>query len=277
MQKALVLAGGGVTGIAWETGVLLGLREGGVDVVADADAVVGTSAGSTVGAQVLSGAALDDLYAAQLGDAHGELTPELDLHLLATIFAELAGGRLPDQAARARIGALALAADTVPEATRRAVIEGRLPSHEWPARRLLVTAVDAVTGDLVVFDASSGVGLVDAVAASCAVPGVWPPVTIGDRRYVDGGVRSTANADLAGGHDTVVVVAPLSGPAAGTLDPEVAALRANGTTVVVVAADAEAAAAMGPNPLDPAFRAAAAEHGRRQGRAAADAVKPNWV
>ena len=267
MQKALVLAGGGVTGIAWETGVLLGLRDEGCDVVADADTVIGTSAGSTVGAQVLSGVDLEELYAAQLGDDHGEITPELDLQLLMTIFAELAGGRLPDQEGRARIGALALGADTVPEPVRRAVIERRLPSHEWPPQRLLVTAVDAVTGELAVFDAASGASLVDAVAASCAVPGVWPPVTIGGRRYVDGGVRSTANADLAAGHDAVLVVAPLTGPAAGTLDPELASLRAAGTTVAVVTSDDEAVAAMGPNPLDPAYRKAAAEHGRRQGRA----------
>ena len=264
-----MLAGGGVTGIAWETGVLLGLRDEGVDVVAAASLVVGTSAGSTVGAQVLSGVPLEELYEAQLADEHHELTPELDLQLLMTIFAELAGGRLPDQEARARIGALALSAETVPAATRRAVIEARLPSHEWPAARFLVTAVDALTGELAVFDAASGASLVDAVAASCAVPGVWPTVEIGGRRYVDGGVRSTANADLAAGCDDVVVVAPLSGPAAGTLDPEVAALRAGGTAVTVIAADAESAAAMGPNPLDPSMRRPAAEHGRRQGREAA--------
>jgi len=275
VQRALVLAGGGVTGIAWETGALLGLRDEGVDVVERADLVVGTSAGSTVAAQALA-ADLADLYAAQLDDAHGELTPELDLQLLATIFAELAGGRLPDQPARARIGALALSAATVDEPTRRAVIERRLPTHEWPERRLVVTAVDAVTGELAVFDAGSGVSLVDAVAASCAVPGVWPPVSIGERRYIDGGVRSTANADLAAGHDVVVVLAPLTGPAAATLDPEVASLRSSGTTVVVVATDAAAAEAMGLNPLDPSYRRPAAEHGRRQGRAAAADVAAAW-
>jgi NTE family protein len=269
VQRALVLAGGGVTGIAWETGVLLGLRDEGIDLAGAADVVIGTSAGSAVGAQVLSGTPLEDLYEAQLADEHHELTPDLDLELLMTIFAELAGGRLPDQDARARIGALALTADTVPEATRRAVIERRLPSHEWPTSRFLVTAVDAVTGELAVFDASSGVALVDAVAASCAVPGVWPPVTIGERRYVDGGVRSTANADLAAGCDEVVVVAPLSGPASGTLEPEIAALRAGGAAVTVIASDAEATAAMGMNPLDPSMRRPAAEHGRRQGREAA--------
>ena len=86
-----------------------------------------------------------------------------------------------------RVGAYALAADTVPEAERRAVIESRLQSHEWPSRRIMLIAVDAATGDAVRFDSGSGASLVDAVAASCAVPGIWPPVTIGGRRYVDGG------------------------------------------------------------------------------------------
>jgi NTE family protein len=270
VTTALVLAGGGVTGIAWELGVLVGLRDAGVDVAGSADLVVGTSAGSVVGAQLGSGLDLDDLYARQFDDDHGEIAAELDLQLLATIFGELAGGRLPDQAARARMGALALQAETVDEPRRRAVIERRLPSHEWPERSLLVTAVDAIDGDFVVFDRSTGVSLVDAVHASCAVPGVWPPVTIGDRRYVDGGIRSIANADLAAGHDRAVVLAPMSGPAAWTVEPELAALRSGGTEVVLVVADDETTAAMGDNPLDPAFRAAAAEAGRRQGRTAAD-------
>jgi NTE family protein len=130
--------------------------------------------------------------------------PELDLDLLVQVFGELFDGPI-DAATLARGGAHALAADTVPEAARRAVIEHRLPSHEWPTTLLRLTAVDVHSGAFEVFDATSGVGLVDAVAASCAVPGIWPPVTIGDRRFMDGGVRSTVNADLASGYDEVVV------------------------------------------------------------------------
>jgi NTE family protein len=107
------------------------------------------------------------------------------------------------------MGAYALAADTVPEATRRAVIESRLPSHEWPERAIRLVAVEASTGETAVFDRDSRVGLVDAVAASSAVPGIWPPVTIGARRYVDGGVRSADNADLAVGWSEIVIVSPL--------------------------------------------------------------------
>ena len=92
------------------------------------------------------------------------------------------------------------------------MIADRLPSHAWPARALLIVAVDAHTGRHRAFDRDSGVPLVDAVAASCAVPGIWPPVTIGATRWVDGGVRSSDNADLAADHERVLVLAPMPDP-----------------------------------------------------------------
>jgi NTE family protein len=177
---------------------------------------------------------------------------------------------------RARIGALALAADTVSESERRAIIAARLSRTEWPERALVVTAVDASTGDLAAFDKDDGAPFVDAVAASCAVPGVWPPVTIGDRRYIDGGVRSVVNLDLAAGHDRVLVVAPSRLGIGRSVDDEIAALAVD-ARVLGVFADEDALAAMGPNPLDPAFRAAAAREGRRQGREAAPAVRDVWA
>jgi len=128
----------------------------------------------------------------------------------AEIGAYLAGAGTPERVLR-QVGAYALDAHTVPEGDRRAVIAGRLPSHDWPARRLQVTAVDAATGELRIFQAGSGASLVDAVAASSAVPGIWPPVTIGASRYVDGGVRSADNADLASCFSRITVISPLGG------------------------------------------------------------------
>lgn len=271
MTLALVLGGGGVTGIAWELGVLLGLRDEGVDLVG-CDLTIGTSAGAAVGAQILTDVDLEELYDRQLDPVHHEIAAELDLQLLVTIYREIVGGPHPPPAeALARVGAHALSADTVPEAVRRAVIEHRLPSHHWPAAALRLTVVDAQTGELLVLDGGSGVALVDAVAASCAVPGIWPPVTIGERRCMDGGVRSPTNADLAAGYDEIVVLAPLSGPTEAWVEAEVAALRTH-ARVAVVLSDEDAVEAMGPNPLDPDRRAPAAETGRRQGRAAAPAV-----
>lgn len=244
--------------------------------LAAADLVVGTSAGSVVGAQVCSGVPVEELYAAQLRPATGEVAARFGVGAVARLL--WAGGRTRDELrSRARIGAMALAARTPSEASRRAVIEGRLPSPQWPARRLLVTAVDAVSGEFVVFDAAGGVSLVDAVGASCAVPGVWPPVTIGDRRYVDGGVRSAVNADLAAGAEAVVVLAPVSsafGPMP-RLSAQVAALRQH-ARVTVVAPDAAARRAIGRNVLDPARRADAARAGRAQAAAMADEVVAVW-
>ena len=88
------------------------------------------------------------------------------------------------------------------------MIAGRLPSHEWPDCVLRIPAIDTASGELVAFDRGSGVALVDAVAASCAVPGAWPPVTIRDRRYMDGGVGSTLNLALAGDCDVAVALVP---------------------------------------------------------------------
>ncbi|MBJ6640997.1 patatin-like phospholipase family protein [Streptomyces sp. DHE7-1] len=116
-----------------------------------------------------------------------------------------------------------------------------------------------------------GVPLVDAVAASCAVPGVWPPVGIDGRQYVDGGVRSMANLDFVEDVDRVVVIVPMGMtepfPSERPVEGSVRELRARGCEVVVVAPDEAARAAIGDNPLDPGTRGPAAEAGRAQGRA----------
>ena len=226
--RALVLGGGGLSGIAWETGILAGLAAGGADVTS-ADYVLGTSAGATVAAQIGSGLPVTDLFDRQ----------------------------------------------TVPEAERRAVIAGRLPQHSWPSRKLAVVAVEAHTGDVRVFDKDSGADLVDAVTASCAIPGIWPPVTIGASRYVDGGTRSVVNADLAAGYQRVLILAPMADP---SLDEQVAGLEAAGeqVQVQVITPDDESTAAFGLNPLDPAVRAPVARAGYAQGERAAAAVARLW-
>jgi NTE family protein len=283
MSRALVLGGGGVTGIAWELGLLTGLRDEGLDLTG-ADVVVGTSAGSAVGAQITSGADVAELYAREVasgrpGRENREKPVELDVEQFMTAMAAAARGVTGAQEFRARIGRLALEADTVPEAERVEIIASRLPSREWPGRSLLVTAVDTETGELVVWTRESGVPLVSAVAASCAVPVVWPPVTIDGRRYMDGGIRSGTNADLAAGAESVIVVAPIADmptfPGTG-LEAELAALG-DGVRTAVVHPDESAVAAIGPNVLDPRRRAVAAEAGRVQGAALADVLRDVWI
>lgn len=279
--RALVLGGGGTAGIAWETGVLVGLAESGVDLLA-ADLVVGTSAGAAVAAQMTSGIPLDRLLARQTDPDQqaAELMPGVDVPALLDRMGELFANAEDQADLRRRSGELALGATTVPEETRLAVIRDRLPVHEWPDRDVRIVAVDAVTGAPVVFDRTAGVSLVDAVAASCAVPGVWPAVTIDGRRYMDGGVRSPENADLARGYDRVVVLQVLE-PTAGAgwgvgLAEQVEALRAAGSSVAVVRADEASAAAITDNPLDPSTRRPAALAGVAQGKAEAARLREFW-
>jgi NTE family protein len=272
-RRGVVLGGGGVAGIAWETGLLTGLAEGGADVLG-AQVYVGTSAGSTVAAQITSGLSLRELFQRQVDPAlqASELPADLDLDALMAAFDEALGGAADALDARRRIGAMAQLAPTVSEAERRAVIESRLPSHSWPNAELKIVAVDLETGEERVFDHASGVQLVDAVAASCAVPGTWPPVTIEGRRYIDGGVRSGENADLAEGCDRVLVVQAMTHPEARDLENQVEQLREQGAEVLVIRPDEASLAAIGPNPLDPTVREAAARAGYEQGLREAEAT-----
>jgi NTE family protein len=279
-KAALVLGGGGVTGVAWELGMLAGLAERGVDL-SDADLVVGTSAGSVVGALMTSGADLEQLYAGQLEPPTPEPLDRLRIGVLLRWAWAMARSRHPEQG-RARVGRMALSTVTIPEVQRRKVMDTYLGGIPWPERPLLVTAVDAVSGEFVVFDRDSRVGdapvtLLDAVSASCAVPGVWPPVTIGGRRWIDGGVRSATNADVAAGHERVVVIAPITRGfrrSSGTAT-ELAGLR-DDARIALVAPDAGARKAIGNNVLDPARRGISAQAGRAQAALVAAEIAQVW-
>ena len=219
-RQALVLGGGGSTGNAWLIGVVAGLSDAGLDVT-EADLIIGTSAGSTAAAQI-TGAAPAELLAAILAAAPRQRTGPVGS----------GGGRDParpvadflertsriiaaaEDAAdmRRRMGAAALETDAVLDGSRRtrwrATVAARLPSQHWPERTVRITAVDAHTGEPVVFDRHSGVDLADAVAASCASVSAY---SIGGRRFIDGGYRRNENADLAAGCDRVLVLSPFGG------------------------------------------------------------------
>lgn len=285
--KALVLGGGGTTGIAWEMGILLGFHDGGIDVT-DAGLVVGTSAGSVVGAQITSGFALESLYARQLQplEETKEQVVQFDMNELMRVFA--AGLGAPDaQTARARIGAAALAVKTMPEEERLEIIASRLPVQEWPTTpRLVIISVDAQSGSWVKFDRSAGVSLALAVAASCAVPGVYPPVTISGHRYIDGGVRSGTNADVAKGYGRVLILRaetldvsamdPQQTTPFMSFESELAELEGSGSQALVITPDEASAVARGQNPLDSSRRAISAKAGREQGRLLAESVGHFW-
>lgn len=277
--RALVLGGGGIFGIGWELGILTGLADAGLDVISDADVIVGTSAGSTVAAQVTGGIALHEVYERQLAPAEGELTAPFDTEKIQGVFIDAIRSGSTGQERRARIGKQALSVETVPEEARLEVIRQRLPRHTWPDRDVRIVAVDAESGEPAVFDRTSGVGLVDAVAASCAVPSIWPAVTIGERRYVDGGIRSTTNADLVADADVVLILAPTP-DMASILDPEIGAAVEQVTSragTLLIGPDQASSAVAGSNPLDPASRAPAARAGLAQANAVVEAVRQLWL
>ncbi|HWD62470.1 MAG TPA: patatin-like phospholipase family protein [Humibacter sp.] len=272
MSDAVVFAGGGVAGIAWELGVVAGLMESSKELASlirdPQTRYIGTSAGSAVATQLAGGLDVDALYAAQLSSETAEFDPKVDVAKLWESLSALDEPGLTQEERLQNVGAFALAAATVTEPERLVSIRARLPHLDWPERSLTITAVDAATGAFVTFDRNSDVDLLLAVAASCAVPGVWPPVTIGDRKYVDGGVRTSANADLAAGSERVLIITPSAADAPeGMLSVSQAELAALGDAqVAIVSADAASIAAFGVNPLDPATRPESALAGRELGR-----------
>jgi NTE family protein len=290
-KRALVLGGGGSTGNAWLIGVLTGLDDAGLDVT-DADLVIGTSAGSTAAAQI-AGATPTDLLATILDAPLRQRTGPVGAD----------GGRVPSSPAtdhmertgkiiaaavdaadmRRRMGAAALeleaASDSTAQARWRATVAARLPSQRWPHRTVLVAAVDARTGEPVVFDRHSGVDLVDAVAASCASGFAY---RIGDNGYIDGGYRRNENADLAAGYGRVLVLSPFGGRTRTPLDwgmhlaAQVDELRARGSSVETIFPDSDSGHLFGANAMDLSLRPPAARAGYNQGRALAGQLTEFW-
>src|ERR1700677_3902838 len=287
---ALVLGGGGAAGNAWLIGIIAGLAEAGLDMTEAADLVVGTSSGATAAAHVRSGIAPAELLASVLSPpvqpvGQNRKAPPLPM---STVFERMrAIGAAATSAAdlQRAMGAFGMESDSIlgPAAAeqRRAMVAARLPGPEWPDRPMILVAVDAHTGQVVAFDRDSGVDLVDAVTASTAMPGLAPTHNINGTRYINGGVRSAENADLASGYANVVVLSPFGGRS-GALPPgqfeglrrlpgadlegQVEGLRKQGSRVEVITPDADSLAAMGTNQMDPATRIPAARAGFAQGK-----------
>ncbi len=315
--RALVLAGGGLAGIAWESGVLEGLHEAGVDT-SHWDLVVGTSAGSFVGARLLGEGSPDPLYRVQTRSPSAEEDAALKrlfggsfwfavtlarrrrlawvglvwlVSVVVTAIARFAAHRgvkrtfqlvtsmhkaRSDRNAAQTIAALIGAvAETTPRRREREfgnywsdALEG---VRDWPATRFVTTAIDIKDGSRHTFDSSSNVTLSTAIAASTCLPGLLPPVRINGRRYIDGGLRSSANADLASGFDEIWILSPFK---ATSLDAEVERLAAGGAEVHLIKADDRRDLGLGIAVMDPAGRAAAARAGYRVGLAMEHGRRP---
>jgi NTE family protein len=295
-ERALVLGGGGATGNAWLIGVIAGLFEAGLDVT-EADLIVGTSAGSTAAVQITS-ATPTQLLAQILSAAPPQRTGPIGadggpvsigpaanhMETLGSIIA--AAEDAADM--RRRIGAAALEKDAAAHRSAqtqwRATVAARLPSQLWPQRQLLIPAVDAHTGEPVVFDSHSGVDLVDAVAASTSNGFGVPPYSIGDSLYIDGGYRRNENADLAAGYARVLVLSPFGGRSLhpsnwGThLAAQADELRAGGSRVETIFPDSNSQNVLGSGMevMDLSRRRASAQAGYTQGGVLAERLTEFW-
>ncbi len=289
---ALVLGGGGASGNAWQIGVIAGLADVGYDLAELADLVIGTSAGSTAAAALRSGVPAVELYAAMTAPARpvgaasqnpAKRPPSISQQELFERLRAIGAAAGSAEELQKAMGAFGLESDAVlrPGADqRRALVASRLPSQDWPQRPMLLVALNADSGELVCFDRDSGVQLADAVTASTALPGGTATHIIDGVHYINGGVRSAENADLASGYATVIVLSPFGGPdwqrpgqfegirrfPGHGLDDHVQLLRAQGSRVVVITPDAASLEAMGMNQMDPATRPPSARAGYEQGR-----------
>jgi NTE family protein len=284
MSRALVLGGGGSTGVAWLVGMLTGLEAAGT-AATQCDLVIGTSAGSIVGARVALDEPLETTQQSLLhrdGALENESVANLDFEGMLKIFE--AWTSMPDTSpASCRvIGQMALEVKTMDSARFRELVNADVP-QQWPTRQFIATAVDANTGEFVTFGNNDSASLRDAIASSICVPGIFPPAEVNGKRLVDGGLRSGTSADLAIGHDFVLVLAPIGSLSDG-MDPgaralaeaEVAMLRENGATVTLVFPDETSNATIGINRMDPTIAESVFEQGKRQGGELGAFMKARW-
>lgn len=293
-ERALVLGGGGPVGIAWEAGLAAGLKEGGVDL-ARADFILGTSAGSFVGAQLAGGRDPASLAQAQIAmgkaqqneqkarDPNKPRPPAPDLSPLMQLMANAPAGE-PTPDFLQKFGAFALQAQTISEEDFLRTF-GSIASGDrgWP-ERFACTAVDAESGHFRMWSVREEIPLAHGIASSCSVPGVYPPISINGRRWIDGGMRSGTNADLAAGHARVLVVAVVAGDAKDPravlthqrLERERAAIHAGGGQSELITPDAASLETFGPNLLDARRRADVAQAGIEQGRREAARLSAFW-
>jgi NTE family protein len=271
-RRAVVLGGGSFAASSWESGLVAGMASAGLDLRAS-ELFVGTSAGARVALHLAAGTDLEALFAQQLEPLAGlSSPPRLDWDALRRDCAEAkaAGGTAQD--VLKRFGAIArkhASPASTDFAARRATMAAQLPVQAWPAKPVSIVAVSVESGERRVFDATSGVSVVDAMLATTAAFGA-APVPIDGQHFIDGGYHSSNNADLAVGFDEVLVLslrAPPQALALIPLDETVTALRAAGAPVTVLQPDEASEKAIASGPFgSPAIRAATAKAAYEQGK-----------
>lgn len=285
MSRALVLGGGGPVGIAWETGLIAGLAEGGVQV-GHADWILGTSAGSVVGSQLALGRSPASLLQSELAQAEAAKEaqaarsgPAPNLMPLMSIMARRTPGEPMSTELMKELGVLALGAETVSEEVFLSGFGALNDEQPWP-ETYACTTVDALTGEFLLWSKDTAAPLGRGVASSCSVPGIFPPITIDGRRYIDGGMRSGTNADMAKDHGKVLIIAVMPPAFAAMMQPgidrEMDVIHAHGGEVALIVPDAACGEAFGANLMDSSNREAIARAGFAQGQAEAARVGAFW-
>jgi len=277
MGKALVLGGGGSVGTAWQTGLIAGWNRRGI-VLTDADLILGTSAGAAVGVQVALGHDLDrqlDRYrAAHRRHLAGGRTAVMEFdeeqaRRVDELFARGTADGRRDPAVRRDICRAALETPTIPEDDFLRTFK-YLKGRPWPAN-YVCTTVDVETAEFAPLDHMLGGELDRGVAAAVAVPGVYPPVTVAGRRYIDGGCLSTNHLDLAAGHERILFVQMTD-----VHPSELAAIKDSGADMLVVTPDAASVASFGSGLMDAGAAFGAAERGLEQGLRDAEEIAAFW-
>ena len=283
MRRALVLGGGGITGLAWEIGLVAGLAESGVRLGAASD-VIGTSAGSVVGTWIASGGDLAHAAASQREDPPVQDSPgdAPDAGRIMRAFGRWSAIGCYSLDDGREVGAIAREIESGRQQPWVDAIGQQLGTRSWPAA-LRVSAVDTRSGAVSIMDAGSGVALSRAVAASCAVPGIFPTVDIDSRNYMDGAIPTGTHAHraLERSAQSVLIVAAFDERTPGIgglmrreLDTEAARLHEAGTHVALITPSLRAGQIV-KNAMDPSLRCAAVEAGLEQGRAEASALE-DW-
>lgn len=301
MKRALVLGGGGVIGVAWESGLVTGLRDAGVELSA-CDAIVGTSAGALVGAQVARGrvpehpdtrakakaSSANTLAGGAVGNgghrgSKAAAMAKMDVQAVGQIFALWGAMKESTAEQAAAIGKVVRGLDRSAEADFIAYINGGAQFDDWPTMRLWVVAVDTETGERRVFDREGAAPFSRVMAATAAVPGLFPAVEIEGRLYMDGQVHSSTNADVLVPHRPAqVMIAMPTNAATGRgigahaermLEFEIDRLHEAGCEVLVKTPSAADTQRMGNNLMDAARAGEAYAVGLEAGRAWAAAWK----
>ncbi|MFE9322119.1 patatin-like phospholipase family protein [Nocardia sp. NPDC052278] len=267
-SRAVVLGPGGVVGTAWLIGFLHGLRRAGIDL-ADADTIVGTSAGAIAAVVLTSGRDLADLATRAAQPESGPPGGDSEVVGQAMALARAAGDEPEERRRdelRRQIGRLAMAAAAGPARVHVDRMRDLVGASSWSHGGLRIPVIDVETGEPVVFTSADGLAPYLAAAASSAVPGLTTPVEINGRHYLDGGFRNGINADLVTGADTLVVIEPL-----GHLFPtSVANAEAH------IVPDEASSAALGTDFADRTRWAACFEAGSAQAALVASAILDVW-